>query len=144
MNNLYASNMNLTYRRHLFSWHVRIVELIPTFQKEEKRSPTTCQLSLAMCHLSPATCHLSSVTCHLTTFLCSFTWYESPRRFCDTSARDLVKYEVNKLNKIFVKINIFFVKQSKEYLQVFVQLCYKVTWICENKHRSTRISQFID
>ena len=50
-------------------------------------SCVTCHSSCVICHLTPVTCHLSPVICHLSTTICSFTFYESPRMFCDAAAR---------------------------------------------------------
>ena len=58
-----ASNTNLAYRRHWFSWHVRIVVLIPKFIRRRKK--ITTNLSTVSSHVSLVTCHMSPVLCHL-------------------------------------------------------------------------------
>ena len=58
-------------------------------------SPVMCHMSRVNCHVSHVMCHMSCVTCHLTTTLCSLTCYESPRRFCDAAAVDLVEIQKN-------------------------------------------------
>ena len=53
-------------------------------------SHVTCYVSPVTCHLSPVTNHVTRFMCHLTNTLCSFSGYESPRRFGDAAARDLM------------------------------------------------------
>ena len=86
------------------------IKIFVIFRQAKGRNTVTCHLSPVTCQLSHVTCHLSLVTCHLTTTLCSFSCYESPRRFGDAAAGDLVidKEEKNAKNRNRIKIFVIF------------------------------------